>query len=246
MMALKVLTPVVAMVLAFSVSATAGDTPEQETGIALCKRLTATQSPTLRATVVRGVDGDTVKVSIQGHEISVRMMGIDTPETHYQGKSQGEWGDRAAEVLRGYLPEQSEVTLEFDQDRCDSYGRILAYVFSLGMNVNEQMLRDALAVNFCMFPSTKYCQKFAQIVDRAVSAREGIFGVKGLELPYVWRREISNRPFERPVGNLSSYKVYAPDQMSRVPVAKRIFFDSESDVRLPYVMAAQRGLGRSE
>ena len=228
-------------VLPFSAQA---DEPSQDGGLAadkaLCKKLTATQGSTLRATVVRGVDGDTVKVLVQGHEISVRMMGIDTPETHYMGKSQGEWGEHAAEVLRGYLPEQDAVTLEFDQERCDSYGRILAFVHHKGMNVNEQMLRDALAVNFCMYPSVKYCEKFARIVDVAVATRDGIFGVKDLALPYVWRREVSGRPYERPVGNLFTHKVYAPDQMPRVRISQRIFFDSAADVRYPYVMAGQR------
>lgn len=229
--------------LAFSISSLA-DEPQQDGGLAaqkaLCKKLTTTQGSTLRATVVRGVDGDTVKVAIQGHEISVRMMGIDTPETHYMGKSQGEWGEYAAEVLRDYLPEGAAATLEFDRERCDSYGRILAFVHSQGRNVNEQMLRDALAVNFCMFPSVKYCEKFARIVEGAVAARAGIFGVKGLALPYVWRREVSGRPYERPVGNVFTHKVYAPDQMGRVRIAQRIFFDSEDDVRYPYVMAGSR------
>jgi micrococcal nuclease len=242
-MKLRILPSIFALGLAFAFSAFADD-PEQDGGLAaqkaLCKKLTTTQGSTLGAHVVRGVDGDTVKVEIQGHEISVRMMGIDTPETHYMGKSQGEWGEHAAEVLRGYLPVQAAVTLEFDQERCDSYGRILAYVIHKGRNVNEQMLRDALAVNFCMYPSVKYCEKFAQIVEGAVAARDGIFGVKGLALPYVWRREVSGRPFERPVGNLVTRKVYAPDQMPRVKIAQRIFFDSEKDVEYPYVMAGSR------
>jgi micrococcal nuclease len=82
------------------------------------------------ARVVRVVDGDTIRVSIGGRERSVRLLGIDTPETHRPGTPVECGGPQATAHLKALLPPRTPVTLEPDpgQDRVDRYGRLLAYV----------------------------------------------------------------------------------------------------------------------
>ncbi|MEA2467077.1 MAG: micrococcal nuclease [Thermoleophilaceae bacterium] len=82
------------------------------------------------ARVVRVVDGDTLKVAIGGREQSVRLLGIDTPETHRPGVAIECGGPEASAHMVGLAPPGTPVTLEPDpgQDRVDRYGRLLAYV----------------------------------------------------------------------------------------------------------------------
>lgn len=188
----------------------------------------------IKATVARVVDGDTVKARIKGTELSVRFLSIDTPETHYMGRSQGVWGDRAAEALSDLLPVDSKITIELDNEVCDRYGRLLGYVFKGRKNINQAMLENAMAVNYCIAPNLKYCEIFSTIVAEKVAERSGIFGDSSLELPYEWRRIISDRPFEKFLGDIHSHEVLGPGPVDRVPVADRVFFFEERDIRKPY------------
>lgn len=83
-----------------------------------------------KARVVRVVDGDTIRVLLDGREEYVRLLGIDTPETHRPGVPIECGGPEASRHLVRLLPAGTEVALEADpgQDRVDRYGRLLAYV----------------------------------------------------------------------------------------------------------------------
>src|SRR6266566_6691496 len=84
----------------------------------------------LSARVVRDVDGDTLVASAGGRSFYVRLLGIDTPETHRPGTPVECGGlDASASMARLVRP-GDRVTLEPDptQDRVDRYGRMLAYV----------------------------------------------------------------------------------------------------------------------
>lgn len=83
----------------------------------------------LRARVVRAIDGDTLDVRLAtGEKVDVRLIGIDTPETHRPG-TPIECGGPAASRLMHRLADGRQVTLVTDptQDRVDRYGRLLAY-----------------------------------------------------------------------------------------------------------------------
>ncbi len=82
------------------------------------------------ARVVRVVDGDTIRVDVDGREQPVRLLGIDTPETHRPGVPIECGGPQASAYMEKLLPPGTNVRLERDrtQDRVDRYGRLLAYV----------------------------------------------------------------------------------------------------------------------
>ena len=87
--------------------------------------------------VTRVVDGDTIRVLYRGRDESLRLLRIDTPE-------RGEPGfEEATTALRGLVGGR-EVVLEFETpgvEERDRYGRLLAYVFAGGVNVNVEMVR---------------------------------------------------------------------------------------------------------
>ncbi len=104
------------------------------------------------------VDGDTIDLETGER---VRLLGIDAPELYHPddpeqgcaGPDDGPccYGEEAADWLRARLPAGWDVTLEFDIDCEDPYGRTLAYVYaapSEGAEVemlNQVMVEKGLA-----------------------------------------------------------------------------------------------------
>jgi len=82
------------------------------------------------APVLRVVDGDTIHVLVEGRDTTVRLLGIDTPETVKPNSPVECFGPEASAFTTSILDGQ-RVTLEFDdsQDRLDRYGRTLAFVW---------------------------------------------------------------------------------------------------------------------
>lgn len=80
--------------------------------------------------VSRIVDGDTVKVFIEGEEETIRVIGINTPETVDPRKSVECFGQEASNALKEMLDTGEIVRLTADatQDDRDKYGRLLRYI----------------------------------------------------------------------------------------------------------------------
>ena len=102
---------------------------------------------TASAIVERVVDGDTVEVrpAVPG-TTSVRLIGVDTPETVDPSEDVQPFGPEASSFTTRRL-EGERVTLVFDQDRVDDLGRALAYVRVGGSGeiFNETLLRGGYA-----------------------------------------------------------------------------------------------------
>ena len=96
-------------------------------------------------TVVRVVDGDTIDVTRGGNDTdTVRLLGINTPETHHPTKPVECFGPEAAAFTEEHLAGRS-VQLEDDIEGRDRYGRRLAYVVVDGERFNDELLRRGYA-----------------------------------------------------------------------------------------------------
>src|SRR5258708_3993618 len=97
-------------------------------------------------TVVRVVDGDTIDVARGGggDTDTVRLLGINTPETHHPTKPVECFGPEAAAFTEEHLAGRS-VQLEGDIEGRDRYGRRLAYVVVDGERFNDELLRRGYA-----------------------------------------------------------------------------------------------------
>jgi micrococcal nuclease len=124
------------------------------------------------------VDGDTIKVYWYGAKKSVRLIGVDTSETRRNpriekqkallGKREEviiELGKQAKEKLKEYIKPNQVVYLEFDIEKTDRYGRLLAYVWldkDRKNMVNEIMVKEGYALACIYSPNTKYADRFIQ------------------------------------------------------------------------------------
>ncbi len=104
---------------------------------------------TLDATVVSVVDGDTIKVRARGALTTVRMIGIDTPETRHPSKPVQCFGPAATKAAKRLLPPGRAVRLVTDstQDTRDRYGRLLAYVYPRGKDGARGSVNYALVAS---------------------------------------------------------------------------------------------------
>jgi micrococcal nuclease len=107
--------------------------------------------------VEKMLDGDTLVANIEGHEVTVRLIGMDTPEVVDPRKPVQCYGPEASakgkELLNG-----KDVTLEREKDRepYDKYGRVLAYArMSDGTLYNEYMIEKGYAHEYT-FSHEKY------------------------------------------------------------------------------------------
>jgi micrococcal nuclease len=109
------------------------------------------------AHVTHVVDGDTIDITLNGHKDTVRLLGIDTPETHDPRKPVQCFGEAAAAHTKELL-EGKNVRLEpdpTDSDR-DKYHRLLRYVYLPDSTlINAALIRDGYAFAYTVFPLTK-------------------------------------------------------------------------------------------
>ena len=95
---------------------------------------TAQQPVTLTGTVDHVVDGDTVRIISRGFQTTVRLIGIDTPETKRPGYPVQCGGPQASAETTRLLPVGRAVRVVSDpsQDARDKYNRFLGYIYAGG------------------------------------------------------------------------------------------------------------------
>ncbi len=148
------------------------------------QRLTAEQ-----ATVLSVSDGDTVVLQIAKNRERVRLIGIDTPESHTnpRAKRQAErnhqdlvsiiqQGKAAALYTRSLLPRGTSLRIEHDVEKRDHYGRLLAYLWLPNDEmVNEKIITSGYAYPLTIAPNIKYRDRFLTGFQRARSAKRGLW-----------------------------------------------------------------------
>lgn len=96
------------------------------------------------ATMVSCEDGDTAEFLVDGIQIRVRFLGIDTPEASYKYEP---WGFQATEFACGRLANAQEIVLErnFDGPLRDTYGRYLAFIWYDGRLLNLELIEESFS-----------------------------------------------------------------------------------------------------
>jgi micrococcal nuclease len=114
------------------------------------------------------LDGDTIVVRRAGAaDETIRLLGIDTPETHHPRKPVQCYGPEASAYTTRRLFGQI-VRLEDDVERHDIYGRRLAYVYLDGHNFEEELLRKGYARLLVIEPNHAHAR---DMLDDELNAR---------------------------------------------------------------------------
>jgi micrococcal nuclease len=145
--------------------------------------------------VTKVIDGDTLSIDIGGTKETLRLIGINTPETVDPRKSVECFGKEASakanELLSG-----KRIRIEKDptQGDRDKYGRLLAYVYREdGLFFNKQMIEEGYAYEYTYNLPYKYQAEF-KVAQRMAEA-----GKKGLWAPGVCEAALATPPPPSPI-----------------------------------------------
>jgi micrococcal nuclease len=123
------------------------------------------------AAVVTAVDdGDTIEVRIGARTDVVRLLGIDTPETHHPTKPVQCFGPEAAAYTASRLTGRT-VRLEGDVEPRDVYDRRLAYVYLEGRRFNDELLARGYARLLVIPPNGAHAR--TMLIEELEAKREG-------------------------------------------------------------------------
>jgi endonuclease YncB( thermonuclease family) len=121
------------------------------------------------ATVTWVIDGDTIEVELDGREVRVRYIGIDTPERDMP------FYEEATEANRQLVEGQS-VLLVKDVSETDRFGRLLRYIYLQdGAFVNAQLVGDGYAQAVTFPPDVAFADHFRQLQEEARLAGRGLW-----------------------------------------------------------------------
>jgi len=146
-------------------------------------------------TVEHVVDGEIIVVTNpEGRVERVRLIGIDTPESRHNDRAKRYarrigrdlktvilMGQEADEFLKRLLPEGQKIRLEFDVQKSDRYGRLLAYVYYQTPAIfhtfflNAEMIRRGYAIPVTIPPNVKHADLFQELYKEALKQKRGLW-----------------------------------------------------------------------
>jgi endonuclease YncB( thermonuclease family) len=136
----------------------------------------------------RVTDGDTIIVSANSDKVTIRLVGIDAPETSKKKHEPGQpFSQKSTKYLAGLVLNKSVDVKSYGTGR---YGRTLGVVFVDGKNVNLEMIKAGLAEVYRGPPA------------------------KGLDLEPYWKAEKEARKDDREMWSLGD-KYISPREWRR-------------------------------
>ena len=127
--------------------------------------------------IIRFSDGDTISVDMSGKTETIRMIGVDTPETRDPRKPVQCYGPAASAFTKNFIGDKpvrlSADSLSSNRDR---YDRLLRYVYLPdGTLLNEKLIRDGYGFYYPYFPFTK-SKEFEVAQTQAKAENKGLWG----------------------------------------------------------------------
>ena len=130
------------------------------------------------ATIIRVVDGDTIAVSVNGKNETVRIIGIDTPEVVNPRKTVECFGKEASDIANVTFENNKTVLLESDstQGERDKYQRLLRYVWIDDVtDFGKLMIDNGYASEYTYDLPYKYQNIYQQAEKAAREAKKGLW-----------------------------------------------------------------------
>jgi micrococcal nuclease len=132
------------------------------------------------AEVIGHVDGDTVRVRISNPPAelkvveTIRLIGVDTPETVDPAEPVGYFGKEASDFTRERLLGKP-VYLAFDWDLRDRYNRLLAYIYTGdGACFNALLIREGYGFAYTRYPF-HFMEEFRSLERYARGEKRGLW-----------------------------------------------------------------------
>jgi len=129
------------------------------------------------------VDGDTIKVIKNEKEYTVRMLAVDTPESVHPTKGVEYYGKEASEYTCNTVKNAKKLELEYDDnsEKEDKYGRLLAWVFTDDILLQQQLVENGYAKVAYLYDDYKYTKELEK--------KQELASIKNLG---IWNEEAAN------------------------------------------------------
>ena len=134
--------------------------------------------PTGTGRVTKVIDGDTIRVRLGSKIETVRLIGVNTPETVAPNKPVECFGPEASAHTKKLLGDDTIVRLERDATTRDRYGRLLAYVYRVsdGLFINLSLIAEGFGKAMPFDDTPMFHVQFA---DGELAARAAGLGLWG-------------------------------------------------------------------
>jgi len=127
--------------------------------------------------VIRVVDGDTIVVAFNHEPETVRLIGINTPETVAPNRPVDCYGPEASAFLKELLTHKIvELVSDPSQDDLDKYKRLLRYVYLDGENINALLIEKGFAREYTYKKAYEHQAQFRGLQKAAKKYDIGLWG----------------------------------------------------------------------
>lgn len=126
--------------------------------------------------VIRVVDGDTITIDVHGTDETIRLIGVDTPETNDPRKEVQCFGSAATDFTKKLIGKNT-VRLQSDPTNTnrDRYNRLLRYVYLPNNQlVNAEIIKQGYGFAYTSFPFEKL-NEFKQYQKQAEENNLGLW-----------------------------------------------------------------------
>jgi len=190
------------------------------------------------AQVVRVVDGDTIKVKLPTGTETVRLIGVDTPETVHPTKAVEAYGQEASEFLKSLCETDQDVYLSYDWDHRDVYKRLLGYLWIIGDDgewvlANLAIVENGFGYAYLQYTFRKdYMEIFAKAQEKAQEKGYGLWSETPAPSAGTVKQGDSKSTVEpdpqkgRYIGNVKSKVLHDLDCGSLPAESNRIYFQT--------------------
>lgn len=136
-----------------------------------------TQTIKTEVTLSACVDGDTAKFIQNKEEITVRFLGIDTPETKHPTKGVERFGPEASDETCSMLTNAKKIELVQDpKANKDKYNRSLYWILVDDTLLQEHLLKLGLAKVAYIYDDYLFVDELEQAEELAKNKGVGIWG----------------------------------------------------------------------
>ncbi len=132
---------------------------------------------------LRGVDGDTAKFLKDDKEITVRFLGINTPETVDKNRPEEPFGKEASNFTKQKLENANKIEIEYDENsqKQDKYNRDLAWIWVDDRLLQEEIVLNGLAKTYMLQNNYKYAGKLQVAQNEAKEKKIGVWTLEKKE-----------------------------------------------------------------
>lgn len=152
---------------------------------------------------IKTSDGDTARFEVNGENVRVRFLGINTPEVAGEDKVEEPYGNEAMAYTKNKLDNAKNIEIEYDDnaDKEDRFGRILAYIWVDGNLFQEELVRNGYAKTYMMKANYKYADELKEAERQAKADKIGVWSEEVISEASTEEIEIQNNTAENVKNN---------------------------------------------